>query len=61
MQMKIGDVVRETKHNDIGTVIGVPSEKVPHYIVRFDASGKVPYTEAQVASGALRMLTPVTL
>ena len=61
MQFKIGDMVRETKHNDIGRVISVPNEKSATYLVSFDSNGKRTYTEAQVASGVLRMLMPVTL
>jgi len=61
MQFKIGDMVRETMSKDIGRVIGVPSEKSATYLVSYDSNGKCTYTEAQVASGALRLLTPVTL
>ena len=60
MTFKIGDMVREVQHRDIGRVYSVPTEDKDYYVVSFDGA-KVRYSIEQVVSGALRLLHQVTL
>ena len=57
--IKIGDIVRESKDFNIGRVIDTPSDTQKYYVVSFDNT-KSQYTQAQVDSGFLRVLSRVT-
>jgi len=56
MNIKIGDIVRESVNLDIGRVIAVPNDTNKYYIVSYDYS-KSQYTQAQVDTGILRLLS----
>jgi hypothetical protein len=57
--IKVGDMVRENKYHDIGRVIDTPSDTQKYYVVSFDTS-KSHYTQEQVDSGSLRVLSRIT-
>jgi hypothetical protein len=59
MSIKIGDIVRESKDFNIGRVISIPDDTSKYYVVSFDNT-KYQYTQAQVDSGSLRVLSRVT-
>lgn len=59
MTIKIGDMVRESQYHNIGRVIDTPSDTKKYYVVSFDYT-KSHYTQEQVDSGSLRVLSRVT-
>jgi hypothetical protein len=59
MLIKTGDMVRESKYHNIGRVIDTPSDAQKYYVVSFDYS-KSHYTQEQIDSGSLRVLSRVT-